>query len=203
MKGIKILLLGFLIFLISCKSNNNNSGTIEKHYLLVKSAPVQEVLKKIPELTAYAELMKNSLKAKPPILKMDDNSLKDAKAKIAQNIAIQNNDFIRDVYHPENGAALRNEIMSVRVAEPSEIPSGIQCNPEDCYRVVMYNYYFNSSVIALVDVAKGVVTNIKRIIDPEAKPNKIINELPINIALTQGQVRNAVKRNDTHLKKNK
>lgn len=203
MKGIKILLLGFLVFLISCKSNNNSSGTIEKHYMLVKSVPAEEVLKKIPELAAYSELMKNSLKAKPPILKIEDKDLKDEKERKAQAIAIQNSDFIRDVYHPENGAALRNEIMSVRVADPSEIPSGVQCNPGDCYRVVMYNYYFNSSVVAIVDVAKGVVTNIKRIIDAEAEPNTRINELAIDIALSYDEVRNALKLSDNDIAINK
>lgn len=199
MKGIKLLLIGFLVFLISCKSNNKNSSTVEKYYVLVKPIPVDDIINKISQLSSYSELMKKSLNSKPPILMMDDKELKDDKEKKAQQIAIQNPDFIRDVYHPENGAALRNEIMSVRQAETSEIPAGLQCNPGNCYRVLMYNYYFNSSVIAIIDVTKGVVTNVKRVIDAEAEPNNRINNLSVDIALSYPEVISALKLSDNNI----
>ena len=185
------MFLGLMI-LVSCKSDDRKENSVEKHYILAKSVPVMEMINKIPELADYSVLMEQSLQKRLPVLLIDSKELSDEKLKKAQEIAVSNKEFIRDVFHPDNGAPLRNEIMSVREATTADIPSGVDCNSGNCYRVFMYNYYYNSSVIALIDVGKSSVVNLKRMIDAEAEINKRLYDIAIEIALNSPEVTEAL-----------
>lgn len=188
MKLYKVLLLSLVLMIISCKTDSRKGNSVQKHYVLAKSIPVAMMISKIPQLESYSKLMTESLKKNPPVLLMEEKELTDTKQRKAQDIALSDREFIRDVYHRENGAPLRNEIMSVREAKQDEIPAGVQCATGDCFRVLMYNYYSNSSVIALVDVGKGTVANIKHLIDAEAEINKRLYNIAIDIALNSPEV---------------
>ena len=190
-----ILFIIPMFFVLSCNTDvkkQQNQKTITPHVALAKPQPLSELFEKIPELKYYHDRVMESLKNDPPVLLLDDKEIRDKKQKIAQDIAIKNKDFIRDVYDRETNAPIRNEIMNVRLALPSDIPPKTRCNKEDCYRVSMYNYFWNSTVIALVDVKKGRVINIKRIIDGQAELNKRLTDIAINIAINSPEVIDAL-----------
>lgn len=203
MTRIIAIIFCFLLMMFGCKNANNNPDSIEKHYLIAKSVLVEDLIEKIPELKSYSELMVNSLQMKPPVLKMQESDIKDINQRKAQDIAIANADFLRDVYHPETGSALRNEIMSIRLASDQDMPQGTDSQLQNCYRVLMYNYYYNSSVTAIVDIVKGSVINIKRVIDAEAESNTRIENIATDIALNSKQVIEALKLKGENIEENK
>lgn len=191
MKSIKLILPLILISLFSCKSDDNkkqNQKPIERHMVLAKPIPVKEMIAKVPELAYYHKKITESLKNHPPVLLLDDSEIRDEKQAKAQQLALNNKDFIRDVYHPETKEPIRHEIMNVREALPSDIPKSINCKGKDCYRVSMYNYFNNSTTIALIDIKKEIVLKVKHIIDGQAELNKRLTDIAINIAINSPEV---------------
>ena len=199
MKFLKLLMFLIIITLFSCNSNDKRGSQIEKQYVLAKEIPGDVMMKKIPGLAQYAKLIEGSLNKKPPVLLLDDLELPDDNHKKAQNIAVSDPEFLRDVYHRETGAPLRNEIMSVRQANPQEVPQGVNCSGQNCYRVLMYNYYGNNTTIAFVDLSQNKVVHVKRVIDAEAEINKRLNDLAVEIALNSTEVQEALKINGEEL----
>jgi len=195
MNNIKLIIIVFIaIFLFSCKGetekSEKQSKTFEKHIVLAKPVPVTELINKIPELAYYHKRLIHSLSNNPPVLLLDKKEIRDEKQQKAQELAIKSKDFIRDVYHPETKEPLRNEIMIVREALPSDIPKNIKCN--DCYYVSMYNYFYNSTTTALVDVKRNRVLKVKHIIDGQAELNKRLTDLAITIAINSPEVTEAL-----------
>ncbi len=191
MNNIKFIIFVFLaLFLFSCNGDSKKSKVRdkkpEKHVVLAKPVPVTELISKIPELAYYHKKLIESLKNDPPVLLLDKSEIRDEKQQKAQEIAIKNKDFIRDVYHPDTKEPLRNEIMIVREALPSDIPKNVKCS--DCYYVSMYNYFFNSTTIALTDISKNRVIKVKHIIDGQAELNKRLTDLAITIAINSPEV---------------
>ena len=124
MKHFNILYILPLIFVFSCKTDvkdKQNKKQVTPHVALAKPQPLPELFEKIPELKFYHDRVMESLKNDPPILLLDDKEIRDENQRKAQNIAINNKEFIRDVYQPDTNAPIRNEIMNVRKALPSDI----------------------------------------------------------------------------------
>jgi len=194
MTRISFFLIVLILSLFSCDDNKVKveqvNKPLEKHIVLAKPLPVSEMLSKVPELAFYHKKLTESLQNNPPILLLDDSEIRDENQAKAQRIAINNRDFIRDVIHPESGKPIRNEIMNVREALPSDIPKNIRCN--NCYRVSMYNYFWNSTVIALIDVKRERVVKVKHIIDGQAEINKRLTDIAINIAINSPEVIDAL-----------
>ena len=191
MNYIKFLLPFTVLFIFSCNPNNkdnNQNKKIEKHIVLAKPTPVKEMITKVPELAYYYKKLTESLQNDPPVLMLDESEIRDEKQKKAQQIALNDSDFIRDVYHSETKEPIRNEIMNVRKALPSDIPKSIKCEKENCYRVSMYNYFWNSTTVALVDVKNDSIIKVKHIIDGQAELNKRLTDIAINIAINSPEV---------------
>ena len=193
MNNIKLLIPILLLFTFSCKSDKNDNSDqqnkqIDKHIVLAKPIPVKEMITKVPELAYYHKKLMESLQNDPPVLLLDESEIRDEKQKKAQQLALSNPDFIRDVYHKETKEPIRNEIMNVREALPSDIPKNVKCEKENCYRVSMYNYFWNSTTIALVDVKRDRILNVKHIIDGQAELNKRLTDIAINIAINSPEV---------------
>jgi hypothetical protein len=88
---------------------------------------------------------------------LDDNQ------RIAQEVALADPDFQRDLRDPASGAAFRNEIFGVYPLRASDITTAtVACNQASCYRVELYNYALNLSTIAFVDVTNRAVLAVNR-----------------------------------------
>jgi len=194
MRRLIIFLPIVVLSLFSCKDDvkkddkTSQNEPIEKHIVLAKPMPIEEMINKVPELAYYHKKLMKSLENDPPILLLDDSEIRDEKQAKAQELAIKFPDFIRDVYHPDTKKPIRNEIMNVREALPSDIPKNVRCKGEDCYRVSMYNYFWNSTTIALVDVKREKVIKVKHVIDGQAELNKRLTDIAINIAINSPEV---------------
>lgn len=187
MRIIITFLLLATVIITGCKRDAKDKEVVTR-FELAKPMPVTDLIEKIPELALYHRQLLESLKNDPPVLLLDESEIRDSMQAKAQLLAVADKDFTRDVYHPETSEPLRNEIMESRRALPSEIPQGLECPELDCYRVTMYNYFFNSTVQALVDIKKGEVVHVKRTIDAQAEINRRLTNIAINIAINSPEV---------------
>ncbi len=192
MKCFKTIFFLALVLLFSCKSKDSKTQDGDMHYVVAKDISPQMLLEKIPALSVYAGLIEGSLSKKPPVLLMDDSELTDPKLKKAQELAMADQEFLRDVYHRDSGEPLRNEIMSIRPVQAGELPKGVNCPGGSCYRVFLYHYYSNSASIAFVDISAGKVLSVKRQIDVKAELNQRLHDLAIEIALHSDEVLEAL-----------
>ncbi len=131
-----------------------------------------------PEIAAYLALVRNSLTQQPPVLKLDvgsEKSLSDEQ-QLAQFIATTDTQFGRFLKHPVTSEALRNEIMNVRPALPGDFRAGQKpCPLEQCYRVDMYNFFFNINSTAIVDIKhkKTIAIDHQENTQPDLNPRLI------------------------------
>jgi hypothetical protein len=190
-----LLAILFILVFFACKSDNpesKGSQESQEHLVLAKPMPTSELIKLIPELDFYNRQMQASLKKDIPILLLADAEILDTNQLIAQEVAIQHPDFTRDVFDRDSGEALRNEIMNIREALPSDLPPSIQCAKGDCYRVSMYHYYDNRTTVAIVDVKKKQVLFVDRPKGGQPEISKRLTDLSIQIAIHSPEVTEAL-----------
>ncbi len=137
-------------------------------------------------LKNYIERVQKSLKSNPPILTIDSINLPNQDAIIAQNIIVKTPQFLRFTRHPKTNIPLRNEIMTVRQALAGDTSNKNSaklknCNG-NCYRIEMYNYFYNMSTIAFVNVNSREVLSIDTYSDTQPDLNENLKEMAIAIA---------------------
>lgn len=133
-----------------------------------------------------------ALQADPPVLQFVQDSLDEAQQQ-AQSLALTSPDFLRYAYAQADRQPLRNEIFGIYPSRPSDISEASSaCQMHTCYRVEMYNYAFNLTTIALVDVDASQVLQVDHLIDaqPEAPPH--LAELARQIASHSPEVSEAL-----------
>lgn len=162
---LRIVLLYFLIlfFLAAC-GKADSSKFINDPY--VETARLADKLPhkkyQLYELQSYFEDVELSLQQSPPVLRLDQQ-FHPSEPLLAESIALKNSNFLKFVFHPETKQPLRNEIMSVRKVLPEDFVGGGQaCEDTDCYRVEMYNFFYNHSMTAFVDLQKKKVLKVSR-----------------------------------------
>ena len=109
-----------------------------------------------PNLTAlqdYQQRVATSLLANPPVLLLNQQQLTDSNAQQAQQLAVAHPEVQKFLRDPKSGAALRNEVMSVRKALPADFKGNAgSCSQTQCYRVEIYSHFDNSSTLVFVDI---------------------------------------------------
>lgn len=187
MRSFSIFLLGLLLLfsLNGCQSDSKKTATIspQDHIVIPDAIPESELIRIIPELDHYSKQMKLALANKIPILLLAANEIQDTRQQLAQEIAILDREFTRDIFDKESGAPLRNEIMNIREALPGDLPEGIKCQKGDCYRVSMYQYFDNRSVVAIVDIKSKKVVSVDRPLGGQPEINKRLTDLAVQIAI--------------------
>ncbi|VAW38583.1 hypothetical protein MNBD_GAMMA01-1773, partial [hydrothermal vent metagenome] len=135
---------------------------------------------------AYAARVKQSLLADPSILPIKQSQLNDAE-RLAQNIVFANKHFSQYSKHPQSKLPLRNEIMTIRklLAADLDINNKTKvkpCEKHDCYRIEMYNFFFNMSIVAIVDIVDKKVLSINNYSATQPDLNQQLIQLAIEIA---------------------
>jgi hypothetical protein len=197
LRAVTISLL--LLMLSACDSTgeqNASSSIINDKYTetatLANERDEESLASDVPELSAYFAKVKQSLAAKPPVLKLAEH-LQDEKAKLAEELALANAEFTKFVYRPKTREPLRNEIMNVRPALPEDFVGDMgKCKDINCYRVEMYSFFYNNSTTAFVDVDAKKVIGISRHgnAQPDLSPHLV--ELAKKIANTSPEVINTL-----------
>jgi hypothetical protein len=137
----------------------------------------------IPALDAYWQKVQAALQQNPPVLVLDNTQLSDSKAQTAQQLALTNPDFLKLTRDAKTGEALRNEVMNVRPALAGDFQGALgACAHTECYRVEMYNHFYNASTIAFVDVSgqKVLGVSVQHFAQPDLPPHLV--ELASEIA---------------------
>lgn len=141
------------------------------------------LLQNIPELYTYNEQLQASLGSNFPVIPFPQNEMVNADYQRAQQLALNNRDFLRDVVHRDNGAKLHNEVVGIRPFNQSDVKKyKIEvCNA--CYLVQMYNYYYSTTVTAIVNVAANQVVKVEHSAAMTPMLNNRMKDLAVKIAL--------------------
>ncbi len=153
-------------------------------------APVDraEMVARVPLLGARSARAEAALTQDPPIMTLNDEQL-DAEQRQAQALALTDERFVQFVYDLNDDAPLRNEIMAVYPARPSDITDATAaCASNACYRVELYNYALNLTTVATVDLDQQRVLNVDHLQNAQPELNPELTELALQIALTAPEV---------------
>jgi hypothetical protein len=152
-------------------------------YGLGGSAP-DEVL--IPYLNEVALVLQQSI----PIRLLKNLT---SEQELAQQLAVRSADFQQSIFDPLTGAPRRAEIFGIYPLRESDLaPVGRACPIGSCYRVEMFNYAKNLTVVAIVNVQTQSIVQIQNLPDfqPDV-PDELVN-LAIEIARKNTQVQEAL-----------
>jgi hypothetical protein len=117
---------------------------------------------------------------------------------VAQQIAINQGAFDQYLYSKKREPLL-NEVFATYKALPSDLMS-LKIKSEAVYRVEVYNYAYNLTVVAYVDVAKQVLLHTE--MQPQSAPDvpEHLRKLAIAIAINDHTVTEALGADATPLK---
>lgn len=193
----KIFLFLSLINLFACgetpieqiENSSTINGAIKGPQQLIAAIPVSKMETVIAGLNLYQKEVKAILASERPVLMMEKEAYSRPEIMLAQELALASSEFIRDVFYKETGQPLHNEITGIRQLSNQEILDfKINLPAADCYRVEMYNYFYNATAIAIVDVRNRRVLGVNHM--PAAAPenNKRIEGLAAQVAIHYTEV---------------
>lgn len=112
----------------------------------------------------------------------------DEKIAIAQQVAISDTFFTRYVFEKATGKPLWNEIFGVYPARPGDVRKGMTVLPGMAMRVEMYNYAYNLTTVAVVDIFSQKVLAVDHFpqTQPDLPPSLI--KLAVQIAVDAPEV---------------
>jgi len=152
---------------------------------------------KSPEKLQYQALIANTLASEVPVLALDD--LSDDKARLAQDLLLKDDGLQKVLFvinlSTNKKEPLRNEVMSVKPALPGDrVGTASVCAIGQCYRIDIYNFFFNVTVTGIVDVDNQQVVVINSL--PESQPDLSarLEALAVSIAKHEPAVRYEVDR---------
>ena len=142
---------------------------------------------------AYQKEIKRVLNSKNPILPLAN--LSDPKKKQAQQIMLANPQVQRSAFERNSGAPLRTEVMTIEQALPGDL-TGFEnmCANSDCYRVNMYNFFFNATVAGLVNITSKRVIGLNTIFESQPELSKRLKDLAVSIAKNEPAAQLEIKR---------
>lgn len=140
----------------------------------------------LPRMQQQAE----ALKLATPVILLKDGL--DEKQRIAQDAAILDGRFMQFA-RAQDGSALRNEMFQIYPARDSDLTNEtVGCKTSTCYRVEMYNYAYNLTTIAIVDVVKkqSLAAGVLNGTQPDIPP--ALKDLATKIAINAPEVQAAL-----------
>lgn len=191
-----LIIMSLALLLISCGGKSDNESKVKaasktsmqyQYTGKLLSGKERTNQAEIPLLKSYKALVKQSLAKLPAVLSIESDVLNNEQAVLAQQIAINNKKFSQYTKHPQTYQALRNEIMTVRLVLASDKTTAnskalVSCKAETCFRVEMYNYFFNLSSVAFVDINTQKVVALTQYSNAQPDLNKNLIKLAIEIA---------------------
>lgn len=115
----------------------------------------------ISEVKAYLKELQTLHKEGKSVLPLDASEL-DSGGEVAQDVVLKNAEFLSDT--KANGKILHNDMMRIMPAIESLLDekSKAICNEHKCYVAEKYNFAYNSTTRAIVDVQSKKVLSVKR-----------------------------------------
>ncbi len=192
-KNTKILLILYLAIALglsvldSCspaaiEATNGNPILSEAVLAQHDSMPLQT-----PAIKAYQKQIKHTLEQAVPIMPLADNNLDD-RQKYVQQVVLNDPQIKQYAFDPKTKQALRMEIFGVIPARQSDYAGLAPCADGSCYRVELYNYALNFSVMALVHANSSKILKIGELpgSQPDIPPH--LKQLALHIATQSPEV---------------
>ncbi len=131
-----------------------------------------------------------ALAQNPPVLRLDGLT---AEQQQAQDIALSDPRVLEYARNPQTGDALRSEVMGVYAARDSDITQATEaCRANACYRVDLYNYAYNLTTRAIVDLTAKQVLAATQLPDMQPDIPEHLVKLATQIAVNAPEVAQAL-----------
>jgi hypothetical protein len=144
----------------------------------------------IPQLAARQTAVSTTLASDQPVLTRI--GLEEPLAR-AQDIAVRDPRVLAELV-TDGGEPLRSEVFGVYPLGPADITEATAaCRDRACYRVEIYNFAANSTVLAVVDTAAAAIVAVERLdnTQPTVVPRELM-DLAAQIAMADPDVRDAL-----------
>ncbi len=152
------VLLPFLFF--SCGSDEEQQDVSLTSAVLVNEAARERWMREIPAFRIYWEEIHQRLASPFPVLSLQPDEM-DEQGRLAQQLALQNKQFVRDLFEPQSGQPLHSEVMrAAPLSQEVLTRNRLNCREGSCYEVQLYNFFFNHTTTAWVDVSSRQVLNV-------------------------------------------
>ncbi len=183
-----------LFVLFGCEpSKNQESDLPAENEIGLLFSPAQKMAASGNlNLMDYWSKIESTLTSSLPVVLLTKPELEDENQQLAQNMAIRNASFLRDINKRGSGEPLHTEMMSVRPASSAELLKDEVQATLNVYRVEMYNFYYNTSTIAYVDVKNRRIIKVKHSTSTPNEINENLRKLAKNIALSSKEVLDAL-----------
>ena len=113
--------------------------------------------------------------------------------QLAQELALGDPRFLRNVRDEANGQPRRSEIFGIYPARASDITEATAaCAQATCYRVELYNYALNSTTVAVVDVTNRTVLSVDFYAETQPDLPPALTQLAVEIAINAPEVADAL-----------
>ncbi|MFN8244273.1 MAG: hypothetical protein U0X40_09510 [Ferruginibacter sp.] len=178
------LLLAALL-LGACTGNNNKTaaGDAETGYARDAILVTDSAASTIPLVQQRLERIKAALAQPVPVLlPLQLDSTQAQAARIAMN----DKQFGLYYFDEKTHTPFRNEIFTIYPARPQDIPNGY--NPNNVYRVELYNYALNLTTVALTDLASQKAIRVTHYPHTQPDLNPVLTELAMQIAINAPEV---------------
>jgi hypothetical protein len=181
------------LFILSISSCNNNSTSNVIKYdedVLTSIVNNADTLKTFSFVNNHVEDIKKAMQGQAPILLCGDTL--NVQQKAAEQIAIKDISFLKNVRDAKTQLPYRNEIFAVLPARESDI-NGVKgiITIADFFKVEMYNYPLNLTTIALVNVKEQKVLSVTTQEQAQPEIPLYLKNLAIKIAINSPEVQQA------------
>jgi hypothetical protein len=152
----------------------------------VLAVPATPDLARIPAPATRATAVVASLQQSASTLRLPGL---DTNAARAQDLALADRQ-VQPALRAPNGEPLRNEVFQSRPAGAGDLPPGVAC--AHCYRVEIYQYAINSTLIILVDLDSGRVVSAQSTPNSQPEVPKALADLAVQIAIAAPEMGQAL-----------
>lgn len=140
-----------------------------------------------PEKIAYKKAVSAALASKVPVLAV--KNLIDPRADLAQRLLLADPRLLKGLFDPKTEKPLRSEVMSVKPALPGDrVGVDNACWEGGCFRVDIYNFFYNATLTALVDTTNKKVISFNSTAEAQPDLSPRLRDLAIAIAKSEPAV---------------
>ena len=187
--AIAILITGFTAIAIYWFSDTKKPTPKLDREKIILPKYDSSIYQNVPEVREYIDDIKRLLSKGKSVLPLDSGEL-DSNAKVAQEILLQNQEFLSDT-KSSNGKLEHNDMMTIRPAIISAMSKKTQqiCKNDTCYQATKYNFVTNTTTRAIVDVDSKKVLQIDRYQDKQPDVSQRLKKIAQAIALYSPEVK--------------
>ncbi len=176
------------IFFASCK-NKESGSSLQSDTDILQSEILEDSSLMFPALRAKQDRDASFLGRPNPIIPCGDTLT--AVQLLAQQIAISNPTLINFAKDAQTGSALRSEVFSVMASRPADMVKFPTEKLSDCFRVEMYVYPKNLSVVNIVNATTKQVLAVYEQQQTQPDIPIYLKNLAIQIAINNPNVQKA------------